>query len=1197
MNYNFLISPRTLKLNVTKIMMNRIFLMIILIYLSNIALAQESEVGFKDPLKTVNTPAPTPCSLGEFGHTSVGYFHGTADINIPLYNLSAGDYSLPISLSYNSSGIKIEEISSWIGLGWSLNAGGCITVNIKGISDLRAGPNNRMKIRTAEDLQAHNYPLTYCETCYDTLYYIAHGLADSEPDIYNYNFCGFSGQFIIDQATNKAKFIKNNQGLSVKINIDNTITARDNLGREYTFNILDSTNTAKRTYAYQYAGGQNILWPWPDQVYPESFYDVTAMWLHSIKLENNQGEIFFDYEKENSYYTTKLHGAITAKNSGTYCEWLGEEEYAFSNEYLIQSSSRLSEIRYLKGDIEIWKLTLLPSTAQREDLKGTYSLSNIELRERGNVIKNWQLFHSYFLSDVSRFEADYINFQQNVLSKRLKLDSIRQYYGSTVLPAYKMIYYGDITSSKPGISLPFRTSFDGYDHWGYCNKAVDLTDATLPSRLLPKFIPYMPSNVQYTQYFCKGATPMSTVSIQTSVLIPPFESFVSPPPQGGPTFIGNHPMGDRNPNLDFTLASTLEKIQYPTGGYSVYQYELNSLAQSSYNNPYSVAGGLRIARITDGDVSDLTIRTFQYGESGGGYLSIKPCYISVFPSKNADGDSEFTSCGCGYPQQYDLHIGGYNLSTSSITSVHSPSIEHVVYPYVIETFGNTKIKYFYNSSIGNAEYKYQVFYVDGLFENTTARTASGYSTGPVFPFTNGYTGPIYKNGTLDKVLYINNTNNIEIVVKKEEYQYEYSDQEKIYGNEVYIEPPSYSVNYGTGRIRWLNAYYYEAGKLYFKTKTTTVFDTQGTNPVTTIENYTYNTAQDLLKSKEDILGYKTIKTTYTYPLDYPDETFEESNGKRTDILDALHYMTDKNMLAYPVETLISIGSGWKDGILCLYKRNINSINPSATYNYNIGTPQMGTKAFNGRIENPTYFHKQNSFDDFDLYGNILQMHKDSNIKISYIWAYNKTYPIAETQNATNAECSYTGFENHETSGWSLYNNQMTEDPLYVKTGKTAAIYTSYPIWKTLSIWSTDNLHSGYKASVWVKGSSNAYIKIMVEGNSSIYRQTNNVGGDTSTWKLIEVELPYSSYSNLYNTDTKLQVQCGSSSIAYFDDIRFYPMDAQMTTYTYDPLIGVTSVSDYNNKPTKYEYDAFGRLVLVRDYLGEILKKYDYNYAH
>ncbi|GGG19000.1 hypothetical protein [Pontibacter amylolyticus] len=54
-------------------------------------------------------------------------------------------------------------------------------------------------------------------------------------------------------------------------------------------------------------------------------------------------------------------------------------------------------------------------------------------------------------------------------------------------------------------------------------------------------------------------------------------------------------------------------------------------------------------------------------------------------------------------------------------------------------------------------------------------------------------------------------------------------------------------------------------------------------------------------------------------------------------------------------------------------------------------------------------------------------------------------------------------------------------------------------------------------------------------------------------------------------------------------------DAMISIYTYDPLVGMTSLTDMNGKSAFYEYDSFGRLWLVRDLEGNILKAYEYNY--
>ncbi|MDA3616704.1 RHS repeat domain-containing protein [Polluticaenibacter yanchengensis] len=53
---------------------------------------------------------------------------------------------------------------------------------------------------------------------------------------------------------------------------------------------------------------------------------------------------------------------------------------------------------------------------------------------------------------------------------------------------------------------------------------------------------------------------------------------------------------------------------------------------------------------------------------------------------------------------------------------------------------------------------------------------------------------------------------------------------------------------------------------------------------------------------------------------------------------------------------------------------------------------------------------------------------------------------------------------------------------------------------------------------------------------------------------------------------------------------------QVFTYTYDPLVGVTTQTDPSGRKTTYEYDNFNRLYLVRDQDNRIVRKICYNYA-
>lgn len=53
--------------------------------------------------------------------------------------------------------------------------------------------------------------------------------------------------------------------------------------------------------------------------------------------------------------------------------------------------------------------------------------------------------------------------------------------------------------------------------------------------------------------------------------------------------------------------------------------------------------------------------------------------------------------------------------------------------------------------------------------------------------------------------------------------------------------------------------------------------------------------------------------------------------------------------------------------------------------------------------------------------------------------------------------------------------------------------------------------------------------------------------------------------------------------------------AQVTTYTYTPLVGLTSSTDPQGMTTTYEYDSFQRLINIKDKDGNIVKHTDYHY--
>lgn len=78
---------------------------------------------------------PNAATFNKYMDSPVDLYSGTAQVNIPVYTLKDGSVDLPISLSYATSGIKVNEEASWVGLGWMLDVGGCITRKVIGEID------------------------------------------------------------------------------------------------------------------------------------------------------------------------------------------------------------------------------------------------------------------------------------------------------------------------------------------------------------------------------------------------------------------------------------------------------------------------------------------------------------------------------------------------------------------------------------------------------------------------------------------------------------------------------------------------------------------------------------------------------------------------------------------------------------------------------------------------------------------------------------------------------------------------------------------------------------------------------------------------------------------------------------------------------------------------------------------------------
>ncbi|MXV15625.1 hypothetical protein [Hufsiella ginkgonis] len=193
-------------------------------------------------------------------------------------------------------------------------------------------------------------------------------------------------------------------------------------------------------------------------------------------------------------------------------------------------------------------------------------------------------------------------------------------------------------------------------------------------------------------------------------------------------------------------------------------------------------------------------------------------------------------------------------------------------------------------------------------------------------------------------------------------------------------------------------------------------------------------------------------------------------------------------------------------------------------------------------------HKNESAEDrieysaYDNLGNPVTVSMASGPKISYRWGYNQQYPVAEIKNALSTECYLQDFE---AGGGSASNASHT--------GTSRSSGSAYTVSFTLP-----NAR-GYVISYWYMDADERW----------------HYSG----------ELPYTGSSYAL------------SGHSYYDDIRVYPADAQLSTFTYLPQVGTWSSIDSRGVTTYYQYDVFRRLRAIKDTGGNTVKTFTYHYGN
>ena len=1077
-------------------------------------------------------PSPNAAALAQYAEFPVSLYSGTPSISIPLYTIQTGSHSLPVSLNYHASGIKVAQEASWVGLGWSLSAGGIITRTIRGSDDFNGGYyDDATAIPDTTELTYSNEYVEYKEmgASHASLFL----KKDAEPDVFYYNFSGYSGKFYCKKGGKfRAQgdgFILSNPEHNLKIErviqgttfLGFTITTPE--GTKYRFLIAET----KKIFSYSQKGGGmsdkcGAYCTMLDIDAPTVHETEMSWYLDRIDYPDGH-KIYFDYYEDRNSYLSPVSVSQTYYDYLTYRDYSYgtvsvpnlESEVAFTLN-LTTIEPRLKRIRWESGYLDfvgsrrydVRNLSGHPNYPSYDRCDPPQKLDKIKLFQNGvtEPLKTFNFYYSYFLSDGT-FTPEY-------LTSRLKLDSISAKGKSERTHKYRMGY--DLNHP-----LPAKNSFS-CDLWGYYNAKNN--QCFYPSYVAPK-----------SYYDMSGL-------LQLEI---------------GATKSGS----DRAIAREYVTSSMLTSLATPEGGTTEFKYEANEVMGAvtnwvvgegkhegwmTINNPYAFGnyGSGSFTMPSDGyiDVS--------YAYSGGSDLKYKLGSITLASTNPHLFTISAKDFGDPDPDGSVLHEiyrvkknkiackkGKYGVFSITWTSEAASSSLRIDM-YSTEVFTGQQAapgvriaeikspistkKYIYNDEKGvstgilvrqpsncrrviyavynvNPNYNPQITRMAG-YKSYLKRYSDSFTSleSPVAGVSLGYS----------KVSIATTSKNEELLEEKYFYnQKEISDSRTGFPGEIIPTNGKLKAHYIYSEKQFLQGTKYNYEVKYVDGLKALKQDLEHTLSISgySIPIYHCRPSQQLdsIVSKSPNVQ-KTYYTTYKYnELNYQVNKMTKSTSRGIDQIKTIRYsidlknispykeMCERNLVTVPIETNFLSQRTLNKKELHTYKQN--SLNsqyvPDSEYTY---YHQKGTSApadFNGNLS--PFGKPELNYDSYDSYGNITSISNKMKQSVVYIWGYNHQYPVAQISNATLSDVVNQGID------------------------------------------------------------------------------MNAIG----------------------SSPTPTQVQWNS-----LHALRDKLPASQVIISTYEPLVGIKSQTDARGVTTYYEYDDLGRLSCIRDNENRIIKTYDYKYS-
>lgn len=717
------------------------------------------------------------------------------------------------------------------------------------------------------------------------------------------------------------------------------------------------------------------------------------------------------------------------------------------------------------------------SSSARTDL-GNKNLNAVKVYRRDPVNG------TYFLIKLVKF---YYGYFVNGASYRMRLDSIQILDKQSITPQTYSFSYNQ------SIAMP-ALSHRGRDYWGFYN-GQSSTQNLIPNQVV-----------------LLGDGPASATI-------------------GGP-------VNGREPDPNYNQVGVLQKVNFPTGGYSEFIYETNKYWDDQ-TSTVKLGGGLRIKQIKDFDPisGNTNLKTYAYkvsdrngpADTGFGYI-VLPIRLSYFNT-----------------EQWNYYAFNYQIPQWRFRTWNSnPNIGLDTWDGTI--VGYTEVREYLGTPASNSGYT--TYKYSWAQDQANSWVATGISR------PNILSRAFQRGLLLEQSTYKNVGANLQIVEKQVNSYGNFPDENigaktlVVFERNVYLQPKTvncYSQSASQIEPYLYNTYSILTGDNRIKSsEMTKVDDNDPSKLFVTTTNYFYDNFSHLQVSRTETVNSRgeNYRTTLKYPGDF--------TGNAT-----LTAMVNANIVNAVVDKQVSDVTNSASPI------DLSFVHTEYSQPY---TSKFYPSYISTRIKNNSTYTEV-TFNSYDNQGNILQYTGKDGVVTSFIWDYGLVYPIAKVSGAAQSEIAYTSFESNGSGNWSLAGYRLL-DPT-APTGKYAFNITGNLTRSSLPAKS-------FIVSYWKKS-----------GTVSVTNSTSVITGRSiGSWTY---------YQHLVSLATAGSVTVSGAG-AIIDELRIYPVGGQMTTFTFEPLVGMTSQCDAINRTMYYEYDGFNRLILVRDQDRNIVKEMCYNYA-